>query len=255
MLGDGIRMEYIAALLLPQHYMPLFVVFFAAFVQAITGFGLVILAAPLLMIFFEAKETILITLLIAICSNTMQTGLVYKDSNQRLVRYLVFGAVCGLPIGLLFYHGFSNAMLKIAISIAILAFLVISRFLQLRFQETTRNSLLTGALSGFFYTTTGMGGIPLILYTSHMDMTPRMMRGTSIFYFFFGNLFSFVAFYFSGTDFSYAVQQVIYLLPGLFLGLGLGHVIFPYVPVAMFRKMVFALLYLACFYSLYGAIM
>ena len=52
-------MEYVSALLQPENLQPLFVVFFAAFVQAITGFGLVILAAPMLMLFFAAKETIL----------------------------------------------------------------------------------------------------------------------------------------------------------------------------------------------------
>ena len=247
-------MEYVSALLQPENLQPLFVVFFAAFVQAITGFGLVILAAPMLMLFFAAKETILITLLVAICSNTLQTGLVYKDADVRLVRHLVMGAVAGLPVGLFFYHGFSNAMLKILISLAILAFLVISHFLRLHFQKTKKKSLMTGVLSGFFYTTTGMGGIPLILYTTHMNMTPKMMRGTSILYFFFGNIFSCLAFYLSGTDFFYAGQQVLYLLPGLFMGLGLGHIIFPYVPIVIFRRLVFALLYIACFYSIYAAL-
>lgn len=248
-------MEYLAALLQPEHLWPLMVVFFATFVQAITGFGLVILASPLLMIFFDAKDTILITLLIAIVSNTMQTPLVYKDYNKKIVKYLVAGAIFGLPLGLIIYHNFSNVMLKITISIAILAFLLISRFLQLRFQETKKKSFSTGILSGVFYTTTGMGGIPLILYTSHMDMTPRMMRGTSIVYFFFGNIFSMAAFYFSNTDFTYAWNTTLYLLPGLFIGLVLGHLTFPYVPVKIFRRMVFALLYVACFYSMYNAIL
>lgn len=246
-------MEYLATLSQPQYLLPLFVVFLSAFVQSVTGFGLVILASPLLMLFFEAKDTILITLIIAICSNTIQTPLVYKDSNRKLVRCLVIGAVFGLPIGLFFYHTFSNVALKIIISIAILGFLVISHFIKLRFNETTKKSLSTGVLSGFFYTTTGMGGIPLILYTSHMDMTPRMMRGTSIYYFFYGNFFSFAAFYLSGTDFTQTLHTIIYLLPGLFLGLGLGHLTFPYVPVKVFRRMVFLLLYIACFYSLYNA--
>jgi uncharacterized membrane protein YfcA len=247
-------MEYLAGLFLPAHLFPELVVFFSALVQAITGFGLVILAAPLLMIFYDVKATILITLIVATCSNSVQTALVYKDADSRMVRYLVLGAIAGLPIGLLFYHGFSSTTLKIIISIAILAFLLISHFLKLKFHETNKNSLTTGLLSGFFYTTTGMGGIPLILYTSHMDMEPRMMRGTSIFYFFFGNFFSFVAFYVSGADFSAVINDVLYMIPALFIGLAVGHVSFPYIPVPVFRKMVFILLYVACFYSLYNAI-
>lgn len=247
-------MEYMMTIMEPQYLMPLFIIFFSAFVQAITGFGLVILAAPLLMLFFEAKETILITLLIAICSNTIQTPFVYKDANQSMVWKLFAGAIVGMPLGLIVYHGVSNSMLKIVISMAILGFLIISRFLHLRFYETTKKSLTAGFISGAFYTTTGMGGIPLILYTSHMDMTPKMMRGTSIVYFFFGNFFSFCAFYLSGTSFSYAFHMSLYLLPGLLGGLVLGQFIFPYIPVKIFRRMVFALLYIACLYSLYNAV-
>lgn len=248
-------MEYISTLAQPAYVFPLLIVLLSAFVQAVTGTGLVILAAPMLMLFFGAKETVLITLIIATVSNTGQAYFVYKDANLHIVRYMIVGSFFGLPLGLLLYYGFSNAMLKITISVVVILFLVISYFLKIQFQETSRNSLLTGAFSGIFYTTTGMGGMPLILYTTHMPMTPSMMRGTAIIYFFFGNVFSLIAFYVSGANFSYALHMTLYLLPGLLIGVLLGHAMFRFIPVNVFRHMVFALLYIACFYAAYGAIM
>ena len=40
------------------HAGPTLAIFFAAFIQSITGFGLVIIAAPLLMFFYEPKLTV-----------------------------------------------------------------------------------------------------------------------------------------------------------------------------------------------------
>lgn len=45
---------------LPAHAGPMACVFLAAFLQSITGFGLVMVAAPLLMFFYEPKLTIVI---------------------------------------------------------------------------------------------------------------------------------------------------------------------------------------------------
>ena len=45
---------------LMSHAGPIFCVFLAAFLQSITGSGLVMVAAPLLMFFYEPKLTIII---------------------------------------------------------------------------------------------------------------------------------------------------------------------------------------------------
>ena len=54
------------------HLAPAFVIFFSAVLQSITGFGLVIVAAPLLMIFYDPKLTVPIMLLLACCANFCQ---------------------------------------------------------------------------------------------------------------------------------------------------------------------------------------
>lgn len=54
---------------LEAHLAPAFVIFFSAVLQSITGFGLVIVAAPLLMIFYDPKLTVPIMLLLACCAN------------------------------------------------------------------------------------------------------------------------------------------------------------------------------------------
>ena len=57
---------------LPAHAGPMACVFLAAFLQSITGFGLVMVAAPLLMFFYEPKLTIVIMFFLAACGNSTQ---------------------------------------------------------------------------------------------------------------------------------------------------------------------------------------
>lgn len=52
--------QYLAA-----HAGPLMVVFVASFLQSITGFGLVMIMAPLLMMFYDPKFAVILVILIA----------------------------------------------------------------------------------------------------------------------------------------------------------------------------------------------
>ena len=63
------------------HMGPTLAVFFAAFTQSITGFGLVIIAAPLLMFFYEPKLTVPVMLLLA-CSGNAAQGFLMLPAGQ-----------------------------------------------------------------------------------------------------------------------------------------------------------------------------
>lgn len=237
-----------------QHLMPMLVIFGASFVQSVTGFGLIIIAAPFLLVFYDAKLTILLVQCVAFCSNLVQTPLLYKDANMKMVGWLALGTCLGLPAGILVYHSFSNDSLKIVVSVTILLFLLITHFCHPKIHASNRNSTITGALTGIMSTTTGMGGPPLVIYFAYTNFTPRMLRATCIVFFFFGNISTLAAFIMSGVGLMPAMQEVVYLLPGLVLGLLAGHLAFDYVSAGMFRRMVFGILYLACAYTLYSVL-
>ena len=237
-----------------QHLMPMLIIFGASFVQSITGFGLIIIAAPFLLVFYDAKLTILLVQCVAFCSNLVQTPLLYKEANMKMVGWLALGTCIGLPAGIFVYHSFSNDSLKIIVSVAILAFLLITHFCHPKIHESSRNSTITGALSGIMSTTTGMGGPPLVIYFAYTNFTPRMLRATCIVFFFFGNISTLVAFIMSGVGLMPAIEEAVYLLPGLAVGLLAGHMAFSHVSAGMFRRIVFGILYLACAYTIYSVI-
>lgn len=77
--------------LITAHLMPALVIFLAALMQAITGFGLVIIAAPLLMIFYDPKLTVLIMFVVAMCTNIVQLPFVFREARTRVVAVIIIG--------------------------------------------------------------------------------------------------------------------------------------------------------------------
>lgn len=92
--------------LITAHLMPALVIFLAALMQAITGFGLVIIAAPLLMIFYDPKLTVLIMFVVAMCTNIVQLPFVFREARTRVVAVIIIGYMLAQPSGMLIYHYF-----------------------------------------------------------------------------------------------------------------------------------------------------
>ena len=230
---------------------PLFAIFIASFMQSVTGFGLAIIATPLLIISYEAKLVVIILQFIALCSNFIQSVQLHKHINFKLVQYLTIGALIGQPLGLFVYDSVSNTTLKLIVSIAILVFLILMKFFNAKIPENNRNSIITGFLSGILATTTGMSGPPLVMYLAYTRQEPAVIRSTCVLYFLLINITALIGFYLNGQPMVFAATQAIGLLPGLAIGLILGSIAFKHVSAELFRQLIFGMLFISCAYTIF----
>ena len=237
-----------------SHAGPIFCVFLASFLQSITGFGLVMVAAPLLMFFYEPKLTIVIMFCLAGCGNCAQLLLLWKQVNWQRIAELFCGALVGIPLGVTVFRQPPGNGLKVAVSIVILFTLVTMEFKRKRFEENRRNTVITGMLAGIMAMTTGMAGPPLVLYFAYTTMPQNVFRATCIGYFFFSNLGSLLALWISGVPIGDAVGEFVFLLPGLACGIALGNLAFPFMPQQLIRRIIIILLYVTCFYNICKAL-
>ena len=250
----GISLEhYLAGV--AAHMAPTLAIFFAAFIQSITGFGLVIIAAPLLMFFYEPKLTVPIMLLLACSGNAVQGFLMRKQANLPLIRWMYLGMLAGQPIGFFFFTYISNDALKVFINIVVLLSLLLMQISHRRIPECRRNTIITGMLSGFTAITTGMGGLPFLIYLAYTSMPPNVFRATCFVYFFLGNATSLVSYLIGGFPLTAAFNEFIYLLPALALGIIVGRESMRFMPTALFRKLVFVILYVASTYTIVSILM
>lgn len=235
---------------LAAHLLPMACVFLASFLQAITGFGLVIVAAPLLMFFYDAKLTVIIMLFVAFLGNAMQILIIRRDVLRRLVALLILGCLPGQVIGLFVFKALPADALKIFVSAAVLAALVMMKLRHTQIERCRKNALLAGGAAGFLATTVGVAGPPIIMYFTGIGLALRNLRASSVAYFFFSNICSMAVFLAGGVAIGPAIGEFIFLVPGLFLGLLLGQLACRYIPARVVHTLIFVLLTVACLYSI-----
>ncbi len=234
------------------HAGPLLAVFAASFLQAITGFGLVMVAAPLLMFFYDPRLVVLLVVLLASCGNATQTLILRRAARWDIVRRMFLGSLCAQPVGYFIYHHFPSEGIKLLVSVVILISLTTMQLSHWRFQQTARGDFIAGFLAGAMATTTGMAGPVLILYFAAAGMTPATLRATTISFFFCCNVLSVTTFLVGGAAMGEALHEVVFLLPGLVAGIATGHIFFRYLPAARFRQILNVILYIVCLYTIYG---
>ena len=244
--------NYLSAL--ATHTGPLLAIFFAAFLQSITGFGLVIVAAPLLMFFYDPKIVVPVMLLLACSGNTVQAFLMRKKANLPLIGHLAIGVVLGVPIGFLVFDYVSSDTLKIWISTVVFLSLLIMQVSHRHIPESRRNTIITGICAGFSSMTTGMAGPPFLIYLAYTKMSAETFRATCFVFFLCCNSMSLIGYLIGGHPLTTAVHEFIYLLPALAAGLSLGHALARFIPTSLLRRLIFLVLYAACLYTIWSVV-
>lgn len=102
------------------HACPLACVFLAAYLQSLTGFGLAIITAPLLMFFYDAKTVVALVLLLACAGNLVQCIAYFRQADFRLVAFLYLGVLLGEVTGFFIYDTVNNTTLKLIVDVTII---------------------------------------------------------------------------------------------------------------------------------------
>lgn len=239
---------------LSHHLLPMFCIFLASFLQSITGFGLVITAAPLLLLFYDVKIMVPIMLLLACCGNFVQ-GLMYiKNVNRSLVFWLYLGVLLGQPFGFWIFDSMDSSTLKLFVNLLILLSLILMQATHRKIAEKPRNSMITGIFSGFTSITTGMGGPPFLIYLAYTDMPTKVFRATCFVFFFLCNATSLTSYLLGDFSLAPAWGEFIYLLPALGIGIIVGHLSYPYIPKKLVHRLIFLLLYLTAISAILSAL-
>lgn len=227
--------------------------FGSTLIQSLTGFGLSIVSTPLFLMVYDPKQVVLILQVICVVINIFFAVSIRRSIDFKFLGILFIGSVIGQPLGLLIFQFVPGNTLKIIVSLTILIFLIVMQFYRRKIIETRLKTGTVGFLSGILTTATSMGGPPLILYLANAEKDKYVMRATCIAYFALTNI-SAIAIYLAGsTDFSFALEQGLYLLPFCFVGLWAGNRLFPYLSQKMFRRLIFIMLLFSSLYTLYSA--
>lgn len=144
------------------------IVFIGAFVQTAVGFGLAVIAAPVLFLINPAFVPAPVT--VAALTLSVANALAYRDGlSLSGLKSAVIGRVPGSLAGAALLLWIDARLLALWIGISVL-FAVGVSLSALRWSPTPGRMMLAGFLSGFMGTSTSIGGPPMALLWQHQQV-------------------------------------------------------------------------------------
>ncbi|MEM7091414.1 MAG: sulfite exporter TauE/SafE family protein [Actinomycetota bacterium] len=214
------------------------VMFVAATVNASTGFGQGLIAAPL----FRLLHPELLPVPIVVVGLIVTLKVLRQDTRLSDVRQVVpalAGRVFGIGIALFLLATLSEVGLSVAVGVIVLAFALL-RLSGLRIPQTNRSLGGAGVVSGVGGTIAALGGAPMaLLYVQHAEA--RDFRGPIAAYTVIGSSMGLLALIIAGEFDREAFGLVLRLLPAVLLGMVASRWVTPIIDRGYLRPLVLAL--------------
>lgn len=195
------------------------VVLLAGAVQSSLGFGLGIVALPVLAVL--APESLPQSLILMILPSSALVVLQERRGIRwESVGWILIGRTAGTAPGLLLLVLLSPRSLQLLFSVASLVALAVMARARRGWVLSRRSQVVGGVVSGLMGTATSLGGIPLaLLYANQGSQEIRSVLATSLF---LGNLVSLVGLVLAGRLSLVDVQLAVGLMTPMFVGMYLG---------------------------------
>ncbi|MDK2822442.1 MAG: uncharacterized protein PWQ67_419 [Clostridia bacterium] len=226
------------------------VIILASSLQAMTGFGFAILAVPMLLLVFDAKTAVGLSMIVSFFSVTTLSIKVHKSIIGHIVINLLIGALFGIPFGVYIFFNFNVKTMKILISciVIILSIFLISGY-RFKIKNSSWVERIVGSISGLMTASIGMPGPPIVLFLNNRQLPKDKFRATFACYNALVYVPSILFLFFLGAINKIIILKALTLVPFAILGGILGNNIFPLVSQAHFQKGVPLLVLITALYS------
>jgi len=180
-------------------YLIVCIVFAAGFIQGLSGFGSAIIAIPLLTFFLDVKTAVPLVVMLGIIIGLINSRELIQYNQTRLLAPLIFTALCGIPVGILFIKSVQESFVLLVLSILLISY---SLYTLLGLKSRIFSHHIVGYLAGFFSgllgATVSISGPPVILYATAQDWSAKEKKSLLATYFLLVTIFTAIGFYMSG---------------------------------------------------------
>lgn len=149
----------------------------ASAAQAVTGFGLALVAVPLLSLVFGPVPAVLATTLVGMVLTAQASVRERAHVDGRVARRLVLTGLLGVPVGYLVLTTVPGRPLQVVIAVVLLLLVAVLAS-GLRLSSGPGSQRVAGVTSGVLLSATGMNGPPLVVVLSALRLPPRRFRAT-----------------------------------------------------------------------------
>lgn len=218
----------------------------AGFVRGLTGFGLGMVAVPLLSIIFSPKIVVPAVIIQTILTNVPLVWTVRHDLRPMHMWPLITSAVVGLPAGILLLRWLDPDPLRLFIgaTVTVTAVLMLAGF-HANIRRERVAFVPVGLASGVLNGTSALSGPPVVLFFANQEMPPKVFRANILFFFFASNTIAVPIFLASGLVNADVLVMTFALFPALAIGTWLGARFAGRVQATVFKRLTLGVVLLA----------
>lgn len=219
------------------------IVFLGAMVQGMMGFGMALVAMPLMVSVLGIQMASPSLALMSLAGNFSNTIRWHTDITWHDVVVLLVPALIGVPLGVLFLSQGDPVWVARILGVVLIAYAgysLLGRSLPVGSSPAWGYAagFFSGALTGAF----NAGGPPAVAYASAHDWLPDRFKGNMAIFFLIMGLAVVAAHAVSGNLSGEVLRIALLALPGLYLGQATGVFLGKRVSPARFNQLVLALL-------------
>ncbi|XOV79879.1 MAG: sulfite exporter TauE/SafE family protein [Aestuariibacter sp.] len=196
-------------------------IFAGCVLQTSTGFGMAVIAAPIIILLKPEWIPVVVTL-ISMALNMVNTLSQREHIRWRKISSSMIAFIPGSIIGGVLLNVIDHWWIQVITPIMVISGLTISCWAR-PFQPNYGNLSIAGFFSGLFGTTTSIGGPPMALVMQHTS--GNTTRANLSVFFLFSTIFSLMIYLISGFLTPADLQQAVTILPFAFVGFISGHAI------------------------------
>lgn len=145
--------------------------------QAVSGFGFMLIAVPLLTLLMGPREAVPIGLAIGQAIALLGWYEGRAEVDWQPIRLLVVGSLVGLPLGLLVFRLVPLGLLQVLIGAVVIG-LTLLLVIKIALPSSRASLLGTGGVSGVLLGASGMPGPVLVVALQTVGLPPRRFRST-----------------------------------------------------------------------------
>lgn len=220
------------------------IIFLAAFVQGLSGFGFQLVAIPLLSMFINIKEAIPLAALAGYLVNIYLIISLRQHIKIFTLRRLIIGAVIGIPIGAYFLRNANPILIEHLLGILIILFVILTHFNVIKKIGMNVNwgyifGLISGVIGGAFNT----NGPPIIIYFYLQGMDKEELKASITGYFIFTSTVIVLSHIVFGVSTLSTYIDFIKLSPAILLGIFTGNALFKRINTGIYNFVILIILF------------
>ena len=229
------------------------IILLTSVIQAAAGFGFSLLAVPLMVLFIDLRDAVIIATLLGTVSNFGQAWQLRHHHNREIAKIFIISSCLGAPFGLaLFRYGNQNIMKALLGCAVLFGVWMLARGRDLQHAHKSLDWTM-GWVCGVLLMATSTNGPPIVFTLQARRLLPDVQRATLNLVFSVTGVSSIVIFAVADKIHVDELRVALITTPLMLLGVFIGTRVRVYINAVRFEKMVLVLLTLGGFSSLISA--